>query len=117
MVDHKALFDRLDERNVDMRKASQLVGLFILDIASAVILTFGIIFLLLPIVLHLTLGADNDAYIEIVEWAGGKPNILSHLGLEWMFRMDFLLWPTLFIITGLGLRWLLRVSSSRQNTA
>ena len=58
------------------------VSSFILDTTSAVILALGIIFLLLPLILHLTLGADNDAYIEIAEWAGREPNILIHLSLE-----------------------------------
>lgn len=100
-----------------MQKVSRIVGLFVLESASAVILTLGVVLLLLPIILHLTLGVDNDAYIEIAEWAGGKPNILGHLGLEWMFRTDFLLWPALLIIGGLGLRCLLQVSLSRWDAA
>lgn len=83
------------------------IGSLFLDIASAVILGLGIAVLLLPLVLYLGLGADNDAYIEIAEWAGGKPNILFHLGLQRVFRVGFLLWPAFLIITGLALRWLL----------
>jgi uncharacterized membrane protein YciS (DUF1049 family) len=91
-----------------MQKKIRSIGLFALDVSSAIVLTLGIIFLLLPIILHLTLGADNDSYIEIGEWGGPGRNILGYLGLEWMFRIDFLLWPALLIIIGLGIRWLLR---------
>ncbi|MGC8787853.1 MAG: hypothetical protein ACP5Q1_10550 [Anaerolineae bacterium] len=92
-----------------MRKVIRTIGLLALDISSAIVLALGGILLLLPIVLHLTLGVDNDAYIEIGEWRGAQPNILGYFGLEWMFRIDFLLWPALFIMVGLALRGLLWV--------
>ena len=78
----------------------------VLDSASAITLGLGIALLLLPIVLHLWLGVDNDAYVVIAEGARKDPVILLQAGLEWMFRVDFLLWPVFLIATGLGLRWL-----------
>jgi hypothetical protein len=78
----------------------------VIDTAAAIALGLGIAILLLPPVLHLWLGADNDAYIVIAEAASRDPVILLQAGLEWMFRVDFLLWPALLIATGLGLRWL-----------
>jgi len=98
-----------------MRKVIRSIGLFAFDTFSAVMLALGVILLFLPIILHLSLGADNDAYIEIGEWGGSQPNILGYLGLEWMFRIDFLLWPALLIIVGLGLRWLLWVFFARRS--
>jgi len=83
------------------------IGSLILDIVSAVILGLGIAILLLPLVLHLWLGADNDAYIEIAEATAREPHILAQFGLEWIFRVDFLLWPAFLIITGLLSRRLL----------
>ena len=83
------------------------IGLLVLDLAAAAISAFGIGILLLPLALHLWLGADNDAYLEIAEWAGGKPNTLVHLSLGRMFRPGFVLWPALLVITGLVLRMLL----------
>jgi uncharacterized membrane protein len=81
------------------------INLLLLDIASAVLLGLGVVVLLLPLALYLGLGADNDAYIEIAEWAGGKINILAHLDMVWMFRVDYLLLPAIPIIAGLLLRW------------
>jgi len=83
------------------------IGLLILDVASAVLLGLGVAILLLPFVLYLTLGADNDAYIEIAEWAGGKRNVLAHLELVWMFGLEYLVLSAVPIIIGLVLRWLL----------
>lgn len=97
-----------------MRKVMRTIGLLALDISSAIVLTLGSILLSLPIVLHLTLGADNDAYIEIGEWIGSKPNILSYFSMEWMFRIDFLLWLALLVIVGLGLRGLLWILLARR---
>lgn len=78
------------------------------DTAAAIALGLGIALLLLPVVLHLWLGTDNDAYIAIAEAASRDPVILLQAGLEWMFRVDFVLWPALLIFAGLGLRWLVR---------
>ena len=78
----------------------------VIDVTSAVTLALGVAILLLPIVLHLWLGADNDAYFIIAEY-GRDPVILLQVGLEWMYRVSFLLWPAFLITTGLVLRWLL----------
>ncbi|NLG42169.1 MAG: hypothetical protein GX547_02910, partial [Phycisphaerae bacterium] len=67
------------------------INLLLLDIASAMLLGLGVALLLLPFTLYLGLGADNDAYIEIAEWAGGNINILAHLDMVRMFRVDYLL--------------------------
>jgi len=83
------------------------INLLLLDIASAMLLGLGVALLLLPSALYLGLGADNDAYIEIAEWAGGNINILAHLDMVRMFRVDYLLLPAVPIIAGLLLRWLL----------
>ena len=80
----------------------------VVDTAAAMAVGVGIAILLLPLVLHLWLGIDNDAYIVIAEGASRDPVILLQAGLEWMFRVDFLLWPALLIFAGLGLRWLVR---------
>ncbi len=77
------------------------ISLLFLDISSAVLLGLGVAILLLPFVLYLGLGADNDAYIEIAEWGGGKVNIFAHLDMVWMFQIDYLLLPAVPIITGL----------------
>ncbi len=79
----------------------------VIDSAAAIALGLGIA-ILLPLVLHLWLGIDNDAYIVIAEAASRDPVILLQAGLEWMFRVDFLLWPALLIFAGLGLRWPVR---------
>lgn len=79
---------------------------YVTDATSAIILGLGIALLLLPVVLHLWLGVDNDAYLVVAEGARADPLILGEIGLEWMFRMDFLLWPAFLLVTGLGLRWL-----------
>ncbi|MEM4724912.1 MAG: hypothetical protein QXP01_07865, partial [Candidatus Hadarchaeum sp.] len=63
-----------------MRKIIRSIGLLALDMSSAVVLALGLILLSLPIVLHLTLGADNDAYIEIGEWGGAQPSVLGYFG-------------------------------------
>ncbi len=78
----------------------------VIDVISAITLALGVAILLLPIVLHLWLGADNDAYFIIAEY-GRDPVILLQVGLEWMYRVSFLLWPAFLITTGLMLRWLL----------
>lgn len=80
----------------------------VVDTAAAMAVGVGIAILLLPLVLHLWLGIDNDAYIVIAEAASRDPVILLQAGLEWMFRVDFVLWPALLIFAGLGLRWLVR---------
>ncbi len=85
----------------------QRIIAIVLDIASAIALGLGIAILLLPLVLHLWVGADDDSYIMIVEW-GRDMVVLLEVGLEWMFRPRFLLWPALLIFVGLGLRWLVR---------
>jgi hypothetical protein len=77
----------------------------VLDSASAITLGAGIAILLVPIVLHLSLGADDDSYLMIVEY-GRDPIILLDVGLEWMYRPGFLLWPGSLIAIGLALKWL-----------
>ncbi len=87
------------------------IGLFVLDLTLAILLGFGIIGFLLPLVLHLWLGADNDAYIEIAEWGGGKVYTLAHWNMVWMFQVEYFLLFAGFIFVGVLLKWQLWRSS------
>jgi hypothetical protein len=73
--------------------------------ASGFALGLGVVLLLLPIALHLCVGADDDSYIMIVEY-GRDMVVLLEVSLEWMYRPSFVLWPGLLFAIGLGLRWL-----------
>jgi len=70
-----------------------------LDVLSSIVLAVGIV-LLLPVALHLWLGADNDSYVVIAEYAGRDPVTLAQVGLEWMFRGDYLILAALVIGAG-----------------
>ncbi len=71
--------------------------------ASGFALGLGAVLLLLPIALHLWIGADDDSYIMIVEYARDMV-VLLEVGLERMYKPHFVLWPGLLIAIGLGLR-------------
>jgi hypothetical protein len=64
-------------------------ALAVLGGASGIGLALGIALLLLPVVLHLWLGADNDSYIVVAEGGRKDPIILTPIGLEWMFRWEY----------------------------
>jgi hypothetical protein len=68
---------------------------------SSLILALGMLALLLPVGLHLALGADNDAYVVIAEGARDQASVLGDWGLAWMYRPRFLVWPALLILLGL----------------
>lgn len=80
------------------------ISFFVLDTLSAVLLGLGIAILLLPFALYLGLHADNDSYIEIVKWGGGKTWALAQLHMVQMLRWEWFILPIVLIIVGYALR-------------
>jgi hypothetical protein len=83
------------------------INFLVLDTVSSVLLGLGFATLLLPFVLYLGLHADNDAYIEVVKWGGGKTWVLAHLNVEQMLRLEWFVSAALLVIASFGLRYLL----------
>jgi hypothetical protein len=84
------------------------LGLLTLDVLSNIALAVGIALLVLPVALHLWLGADNDSYLVIAEGARRDPVTLVQVGLEWMFRTEGLAVAAVVTIAGVvikGLVW------------
>jgi len=65
------------------------LGLVTVDVLSSIVLVAGAVLLLLPVILHSGVGADNDAYLVIAEGGRQDPVVLVQMGLEWMFRRDY----------------------------
>ena len=89
--------------------ASRLAAIM-LDLTSALALGAGTAALVLPVILHLGFGADNDAVIRIEEYAGGRFVVLGVLALNDTFWVASLLLPMLLFALGS----LLRLSLWRQ---